>query len=72
MAKPEPKIVINVPLSESDHRRIEREERTWNGTRLLLLSIVTLALSLALLYFMANTTSLTYWDDWLMPGFSFR
>lgn len=68
MARPEPKIVINVPLSESDRRRWERQERFWTAPKLFGLTFVTLALSFALLYYMANTTSLTYWDDWLIPG----
>jgi hypothetical protein len=64
----EPKVYINVPMSAADEKRIEREERTWSGPRLVLLGIVTLLIAFAVLFAMASATSETYWDDWLVPG----
>jgi hypothetical protein len=69
---PEPKIYINVQMSETQKNRVEREEHFWTATNLVLLMIVTLGAALALLYTMANVIdggkSETYWDNWIYPA----
>jgi hypothetical protein len=65
---PEPKIYINVPMSDAQEQRIVREEHFWTAPRLVLLTVGTLAVALVVLYLMANVKSETYWDNWLLPA----
>ncbi len=69
---PQPKIYINVQMSEAQRKRVEDEEHFWTSTRLVGLTFVTLGAALALLYTMANVIdggkSETYWDNWLYPA----
>ncbi|MEM9193569.1 MAG: hypothetical protein AAGF12_30625 [Myxococcota bacterium] len=68
MADPKPKIYINVPVTAAERERLERQEHTWSSMRLVVLTVVSLGISLVVLYLMAQTTSETYWSDWLIPG----
>ncbi len=69
---PQPKIYINVPMSEAERKRVEREEHFWTAPRLVGLMFASLAVALTVLYSMANYVdggkSETYWDTWLYPG----
>lgn len=67
MADNDAKIFVNVRVSESDERRIAREERSWTGSKLSILCVVFLGICLVALYVMASTTSETTWTDWLIP-----
>lgn len=67
MTSPEPRIYVNVPVSEKDERRIVREEKTWTGLRLSIFCVLFLGACLVALYVMASTTSETTWTDWLWP-----
>lgn len=49
-----PPLFINVPVSASERARIEREEAQWDAPRFVAVLLVTLALSVALLYFLAS------------------
>jgi len=44
----------NVPMSDSMAARTEKEDAFWNGPKLIVLSLVTLAVSFALLWSMAQ------------------
>ena len=44
----------NVPMRESEKKRVEREDATWTGPKLLILCFGTLALALFVLW-MAST-----------------
>lgn len=48
------KIPTNVPFSEGEKKRIEREEKTWGGPKLVVLGIVALGAALAALVFMSQ------------------
>jgi len=69
---PQPKIYINVPMSDADKKRLEREEHFWTAPRLVVLTFVTLSIALTVLYSMANFVdggkSETYWNDWMKPA----
>lgn len=45
---------INVPVSDAERQRIEREEATWTGPKLIALCAVTLGGALLLLWAMSN------------------
>ena len=64
----QPKIFVNVDVSDAEKQRIEREEQFWTGPKLIGLTFATLAVALVLLFVMAESTSETYWPDWLTPG----
>jgi len=63
-----PRIYVNVNVSPENAARIEREEKTWTGPRLVALTFGTLLVAFTVLYLMAQTTSQTTWSDWLFPG----
>ena len=44
----------NVPMSDSMAARTEKEDAFWTGPKLILLSLVTLAIAFALLWLMAE------------------
>ena len=44
----------NVPMSESERKRVERQDAAWTGPKLVFLCIVTLLLALALLWALAD------------------
>ncbi len=67
MAQSDAKVYVNVQVGEEDKARIARQEKTWNGTRLVLYCLVFLAACLVVLYLMSSTTSETTWSDWLFP-----
>ena len=49
-----PDTYINVPVTEAERKRIEREDATWTAPRLITLCAVTLGGALLLLWAMAN------------------
>lgn len=49
-------IMVNVEVGESDKRRILSEEQTWSAPKLVAVLLVTLALSLAALWFMSGVS----------------
>ncbi len=58
----------NVPLSKSAEEAYHRSEEFWSGPKLVSLTVATMAVSLVVLYSMAQVTSETYWSDWLIPN----
>lgn len=48
------KIPTNVPFSEAEKKRIEREEKSWAAPKLVGLGIVSLGAALALLVFLSD------------------
>ena len=51
-------IPVNVDVTDEERERILKEEGTWDGKKLVILTLVTLAVVLASLYAMANVW---YW-----------
>jgi hypothetical protein len=51
-------IPVNVDVDEDQKQRILAEEERWDGKKLVILTLVTLAITLASLYAMANAW---YW-----------
>jgi hypothetical protein len=62
-----PRIYVNVRVDEAEERRIIRQERAWTGRRLSVFCVIFLAICLTVLFFAAQTTSRTTWDDWFTP-----
>lgn len=48
---------INVPVSDADKRRIEAEEESWNGKKLVVFGAIFLGFCLVTLYVLANLTT---------------
>lgn len=46
----DPKTYINVPMAESEEKRIREEDRFWDGPKLIVLTAVTLAFAFTVLY----------------------
>ena len=67
MSQVKPKIYVNIQPTKEEAARIEREENTWTGPRLVALAAATLGTAFVALYLMAQVTSETHWDDWLLP-----
>ena len=63
MTEPPANIPVNIPVNvdvdEENRQRILREEGSWDGKKLVILTIVSLAVVLAALYAMANVW---YWN----------
>ena len=47
---------INVPVSEEDKRRIQAEEESWNGKKLVIFGAVFLGFCVSMLFVLANLT----------------
>ncbi len=45
---------INIPVTEAERERIEREEATWTAPKLIVLCAVTLGCAFLLLWAMSN------------------
>ncbi len=65
---PNPKVYINVQMSDDQRKRLEREEHFWTAPRLVALAATTLGTALVVLYLMSSVTTETYWDGWLDPA----
>ena len=50
----EPKIPINVEVSESEGKRINAEERAWTAPKLVGLGVVSLGIALAILVYISS------------------
>jgi hypothetical protein len=50
---------INVDVDDENRQRILKEEESWDGKKLVILTVVSLVIVLATLYAMAN---FWYWD----------
>ncbi len=58
---------MNVDVDDATRERIIRQQKSWGPIKLVGLLAATMAVSLVVLYAMAQTTSQTTWSDWLIP-----
>lgn len=50
----EPKTFINVPMADSQEERFRKEDRFWDGPKLIVLTAVTLGIAWTILYLSAH------------------
>ncbi len=48
---------VNVEIDAEGEKRIQAEEQTWTGGKLILLGVITLPICLAILFALANATT---------------
>lgn len=51
------KTYVNVEIDQAGEDRIQEEEKSWNGLRLVLLGVTVLPICLAILWALANLTT---------------
>ena len=60
-------IPVNVPVDAAGVARIQRDERTWTGPKLVGLALAALGTALVVLHFMASTTAQISYPNPIMP-----
>ncbi|MCS6797609.1 MAG: hypothetical protein NZ898_03605 [Myxococcota bacterium] len=60
-------VPVNVPVTEQEERAIRQADQRWTGPRLVALTLVTLGISIAILYAMASTSAIVPFDAFLLP-----
>jgi hypothetical protein len=53
------KTFVNVPMDPENEERVQREEDTWTGPRLMIFGSAFLGICLVILYVLANLTTWT-------------